>query len=174
MSAQLKFKAFERELLNPLAGIALTKAEEFVANLLLDATSESPRTIAHIIRVQDCFYCSGAGEVPESSIRYMTCPDCKGTGSRAGQTLTERDVKAVVRALRKEHGLPILSRKGNPAGYWWCGSKKEMEDYITRARSQPLDELHTLSKMVKQNYPELAGQLSLEGIQPQMNADKNG
>lgn len=164
MSAQFKFEVFERELLNPLAGIKLTKAEEFVANLLLDATSEKPRTIAHIIRVQPCFYCDGACEVPESSVRYMTCPDCKGTGSRAGQVLNERTVKDTVRALRKEHGLPILSRKHKPPGYWWCGSKKEMEEYIDRARSQPLDELHTLSKMVKQNYPELAGQLSLEDI----------
>ena len=28
----------------------------------------------------DCDYCAGAGEVPESSTRYMTCPKCKGRG----------------------------------------------------------------------------------------------
>jgi len=160
MSTQFKFEAFERELLNPLAGIKLTTAEEFVANLLLDATSEKPRTIAHIIRVQPCFYCRGARKVGCGH----ECPDCAGSGSRAGQTLNERSVKAVVRALKKEHGLPILSRKHNPPGYWWCGSKEEMEEYIVHARSQPLDELHTLSKMVKQNYPELAGQLSFENL----------
>lgn len=28
--------------------------------------------------MRDCDYCSGTGEVPESSTRYMTCPKCEG------------------------------------------------------------------------------------------------
>lgn len=30
----------------------------------------------------DCDYCSGTGEVPESSTRYMKCPKCGGTGEQ--------------------------------------------------------------------------------------------
>lgn len=135
MSTQIKFRKFEDELLSPLRGHALTAQELFVANLLLDATAQRPIGIKRIV---DTVF--------------------KGKGD----WLTERAVKDIVRRLRKEHAFPILSRKNQPSGYWWCGSKEEMEVYITAARSQPLDELHTLSKMVRQNYPELAGQLSLE------------
>lgn len=28
--------------------------------------------------MRECDYCHGTGEVPESSIRYMACPKCKG------------------------------------------------------------------------------------------------
>lgn len=136
MSTQLKYGLFERELLNPLAGLKLTYEEEFVANLLLDATAKFPIGISRI-----------RGEA------------IKG---EKGFNVSERGVKDIVRTLRKEHGLPILSRRRKPSGYWWCGSEAEMKAYIDSARSQPLDELHTLSKMVKQNYPALAGQLSLE------------
>jgi hypothetical protein len=136
MSAELKFHKFEESLLNPLRGHALTEQEKFVANLLLDATAQWPIGI--------------------SRIRY------EAKKAEPAFDLSERVVKDIVRTLRKEHGLPILSRRRKPSGYWWCGSKKEMEIYIDAARSQPLDELHTLSKMVKQNYPELAGQLLLE------------
>jgi len=138
MSTQPKFLAFERELLNPLAGIALSGQELFIANLLLDATAALPIGI--------------------SRIRHEAA---KG---EEGFIVDERQVKDIVRTLRKQHGLPILSRRRKPSGYWWCGSKEEMETYIAAARSQPLDELHTLSKMVKQNYPELAGQLNLEDV----------
>ncbi len=138
MSAQLKFRKFEEELLNPLRGHKLADQEEFVANLLLDATAQRPIGIKRIVNT---------------------------LFSGKGVWLTERRVKEIVRSLRKEHGFPILSRKNKPSGYWWCGSEAEMKDYYGRARSQPLDELHTLSKMVKQNYPELAGQLSLEDVE---------
>ncbi|HKO43370.1 MAG TPA: hypothetical protein VJU84_08770 [Pyrinomonadaceae bacterium] len=136
MSAELKFGLFEQELLNPLSGHKLTPEEEFVANLLLDARATMPIGITRIRR--------------------------EAAKGERGFQISEREVKAIVRALRKDHGLPILSRRNKPSGYWWCGSEAEMKAYVERARSQPLDELHTLSKMVKQNYPALAGQLSLE------------
>jgi hypothetical protein len=135
MAAELKFKTFEQELLNPLRGHSLKPNEEFIANTLLDASSERPMTIKDL---RQAMHENGLSAV------------------------SNRMVKRIVRSLRSEHGFPILSRRGEPAGFWWCSSAEEMEGFIKLFRSQAMDELHTLSKMVKQNYPQLAGQLSLE------------
>lgn len=137
MSAQLTFGKFEEELLNPLSGHALTGLEAFVASLLQGASSAKPIKIDAITIA---------------------------TGRQMGEWPNAREVKAIVRRLRKEHGFPILSRKGKPAGYWWGVTADEMEEFIWNWRKQALDELHTLSKIVKQNYPELAGQLTLEDL----------
>ncbi len=135
MSTQFKFQLFEQELLNPLRGHQLSQTKEFVGALLLSASSQQPKRIAEII---------------------VAC------GRALGEWLTEREVKEVIRSLRKEHAFPILSRRHKPAGLWWCGSSEEMDQFIKSFRKQALDELHTLSKIVRENYPALAGQLTLE------------
>jgi hypothetical protein len=140
MSAtQLKYELFEEELLAPLRGHVLTPDEEFVASVLLDASSSQPIGINKIRRLNQ---------------------DLRST------SISDRRVKQIVRALKRNHEFPILSRRvprlNKPAGYWWCQSEEEMVDYYVRARRQPLDELTTLSRMVKANYPKLAGQLGLE------------
>jgi hypothetical protein len=136
MSSQLKHELFELELLDPLRGLKLTKEEEFVAVMILHATAALPIGIKRLQRgLQDA-----------------------GLGS------TEREVKDIVRTLRKLHELPILSRRKKGGGLWWCESEEQMQDYYEHARRQPLDELHTLSRIVKANYPRLAGQLSLEDV----------
>jgi hypothetical protein len=136
-ASQLKFKTFETELLNPLAGHKLTALEEYVASYLLTASSHAPIKIAEIIR----------------AVR------------REKQlAVNERTVKDVVRTLRKQHRFPILSRRKKPAGLWWCGSASEMEAFIESFRQQALDELHTLGRIVKENYPQFEGQLSFEDI----------
>jgi hypothetical protein len=137
MSLQYTFKKFEDELLNPLRGHALTEIEECVASLLLDASAGAPMRIADITIA---------------------------VGRQIALWPNDREVKRIVRSLRKEHGFPILSRKAKPAGYWWGVSVEEMKQFIQDWRKQAIDELHTLSKIVKQNYPELSGQLSLEDI----------
>jgi hypothetical protein len=71
-------------------------------------------------------------------------------------------VKATVRRLRKGHLFPILSsRVVGRNGYWWCSSKEEMLTFIEQFEKQPLDELHTLHRMVRRHFPELSGQLTL-------------
>ena len=135
MTKDLKFEVLEHELLNPLRGHKLTEQEEFVANLLLDASSRCPMKIEQIIIAM---------------------------GQRLGHWLKPREVKAIVRTLRKDHAFPIISRRRTPAGLWWCASADEMNAFIETFRRQALDELHTLSKIVNQNYPALAGQLRLE------------
>ena len=134
MSTALNNELFERELLNPLRGLALTKEEELVALMILDASAALPIGIKRLQR--------GLQE--------------------AGRGTTEREVKDIVRTLRKRHELPILSRRKKGGGLWWCEDEAQMRAYYDHARRQPLDELHTLSRIVKANYPRLAGQLSLE------------
>jgi|SRR6185503_12656910 len=55
-----------------------------------------------LLNAQECLYCSGAGEVAESSSNYMKCPACEGSGrvSRPGKflrkgTLVEADIEGV-------------------------------------------------------------------------------
>ena len=140
MSSDLKYEVFEQELLNPLRGHKLTECEAFVANLLLDASSHRP------VKIRD--------------IRLAL--------ERKGLTaLSVRRVRKIVRTLRKEHAFPILARRSEPAGFWWCASAAEMDSFVKVFRSQAMDELHTLSRIVKQNYPALAGQLRLEEMHEQ-------
>lgn len=131
----LNFETFEAELLQPLHGHELTDVETFVAGLLLDANGTRPVGIKTIIR----------------QVRKVR-----------GLNLNERKVKGIIRSLRKEHAFPILARRRKPAGYWWCATADEMTEFVESFRAQALDELHTLSKIVKHNYPALLGQLSLE------------
>jgi hypothetical protein len=134
-ASDLKYEIFEYELFNPLRGHDLGELESYVANLLLSASSERPMDNEHIrISIQ---------------LRFE-------------KEVDPRTVKKIIRALRKDHSFPIISRRKNPGGYWWCSSKSEMEAFIDTFKSQALDELHTLSRIVKENFPELAGQLRLE------------
>jgi hypothetical protein len=136
MTDQLKFETYERELLEPLRGHVLSDLESYIASLLLGAKADRPIGINEII------------------VHVELALD--------GLRVDDRQVKNVIRSLRKNHAFPILSRKGKPSGYWWCDSVDEMQNYIEQWKAQPLDELHTLSVIVKQNYPALAGQLKLE------------
>lgn len=122
-------------MLNPLNGHELTDVEKFVASLLLDARRDFPFGIKAIIARVRCV---------------------------KGSNLSERRVKRIIRSLRKDHAFPILASRQPPTGYWWCASADEMTEFIESFKSQALDELHTLSKIVKHNYPALLGQLSFE------------
>jgi hypothetical protein len=142
MSTQLKFQLYEQELLNPLRGHALTDEESFVASLLLTANTHRPIGITEIIQaIEQTEHLRLKGKTVKSK---------------------ERAVKFIIRTLRKDHSFPILARRSKPTGYWWCGSTDEMKAFIESFRAQALDELHTLSKIVKYNYPALQGQLNFE------------
>jgi hypothetical protein len=142
MGTQLKFELYEEELLNPLRGHKLTAMENYVASLLLTASSHRPIGIAQIIQ----------------SVKGSTELRFKGKTLKS----KERAVKDIIRTLRKDHTFPILASRKKPTGYWWCASIAEMEAFIESYRAQALDELHTLSKIVKHNYPALQGQLKFE------------
>lgn len=138
MSEQLKFKLFEEELLIPLRGHELSELEMFVASLLLTANTFEPIGIAQIIDAIE---------------------------AKTGRRVSQRTVKDIIRTLRRDHTFPILARRSSPTGYWWCGSVEEMKAFIDSFRAQALDELHTLSRIIKHNYPALQGQLNFEDAQ---------
>lgn len=131
------FQVFEEEIVNPLNGQQMTETEEFIATLLLDASSEKPIKMAEIINaVADAF----------------------------NEQISERQVKIIIRSFRRERGFPILTRRSKPAGYWWCVSQKDMQTFEKMWLSQVMDELITLQIMKKRNYPRLAGQLRLPNV----------
>lgn len=131
------FEVFEEELANPLFGHQLSEVEAFISRLLLDASSEKPIQIREVIsRV-------------ESSL---------------GRRINEREVKDTVRSLRRNHAFPILSRRGAPAGYYWCSSTQEMKEFSRRWMASYFDEMVTLSIIVKHNFPRLAGQMRIADI----------
>lgn len=134
-NTERNYSLFEDALLVPLRGHTLTELEQIVAVLLLEATSQHPITNRQLrVKIQ-CQY---------------------------SREVSDREVKAVIRDLRKDHQFPIVARRGAPAGYFWCAAKGDMEAFIKEFRTIALDELHTLSRIVKANFPELAGQLRLD------------
>ena len=130
---ELNFDILEEEIINPLKGVELSGIEGFVASLLLEASGEKPLKMADIIEAV-----------------------------RVGrqEKISERQVKIIINSLRNDHELPILSRRSQPAGYWWCGSEDEMKEFESMWFSQIRNELNTLRKM-KKHYRRLAGQMTL-------------
>lgn len=131
------FQVFEEEVLNPLGGVKLSPTEEFVANLLLDASAENPLKTAQIIEM---------------------------VADGLGEEISFRELKKIIRSLRVNHAFPILSRRSKPAGLWWCQSIDEMKEFARLWQSQYFDEMRTLYVMMKHNYPRLAGQMRLPNV----------
>lgn len=140
------FEVFEEEIANPVKGFQLTETEAFVASLLLEASSEKPMKTAEI---------------------------SKAIKNGLDIDVSYRELKKVIRALRRNHAFPILSRRSKPAGLWWCQSISEMKEFARLWQSQYFDEMTTLWLMMKHNYPRLAGQLKISDI-PSRNGGKNG
>jgi hypothetical protein len=133
---QLSFEIYEKELLNPLRGHELTPAESFISSALLDTSQASPLTNADLRK------------------RLKQAFDLKKVNART--------IKSIIRSLRKNHHFPILASFKPPYGYWWCRSAKEMVEYYKEAEARLKDEWHTLSQLIRVNFPEYAGQLRLE------------
>ncbi len=133
------FQVYEEEFINPIAGRQLTDAEAFISELLLGASSEKPITSDEIIR-----------RVNESAL---------------GIELSFRELKKIIRSLRRHHAFPILTRRSKPAGYWWCASLGEMREFARLWQSQYFDEMMTLTVILKANYPKLAGQMRLPNLE---------
>jgi hypothetical protein len=151
---QLKFALFEREMIDPLKGHELSEPERYVACLLLEASSTRPLRITDLIVSLTKHF--GKHPQPQGGLQVG-----KADLSPLPASFNERRVKRIIRTLRHDHALPILARRSPPRGLWWCSSIDEMLEFISDFRSQALDELTTLSKIVKHNYPALAGQLEL-------------
>jgi hypothetical protein len=141
-ASQLSFEIFEREVLTPLAGHELTDLERFIANLLLDASSEKPLGNELI------------GD--QVQLHFVGAKDYRG------ERPDERTIKKIIRSLRRNHKFPIVARfEQKPYGYWWAKSADEMLDYFNKAMGRLTDELGTIYGIIKSNYPDYAGQLRL-------------
>lgn len=126
------FQIIEDEITNPISGVRMTEVETFVAGFLLDATSEHPRKMQEII---------------------------DALADAHGENVSQRQMKMIIRTLRRDRGFPILTRRSKPAGYYWCRSVKEFKEFEAMWTKQTMDELTTLQLMKRRNYPKLAGQL---------------
>jgi hypothetical protein len=133
---ELNFEVFESEVLSPLHGHKLTPFEQYIGSLLLHVTKEKPLSNDDL------------------RTRVMMRFDLK--------RFNPRTIKTIIRSLRKFHHFPILASFTKPYGYWWCHSAEEMVAYYEDAQARLKDELHTLSQMIKHNFPDYAGQLRLE------------
>lgn len=131
---ELPYETFEEAVMKPWSGIEMTDAERFIAGLILEATTAKPIKQAEIITA---------------------------VGLRLECKISDRQVRSIVRNLRRTHGFPICTRKGAPAGYWWGRTEAELEEFVNTWKAQYLDEIQTLYKMLTVNYPRLAGQLKL-------------
>jgi hypothetical protein len=78
---------------------------------------------------------------------------------------TEREIKAAVRELRREWLLPIGSSRKAPTGYFWIEAAADFIGWARVYRSQAIDELGTLYKLQRANFPELAGQGSFRFVE---------
>lgn len=139
LGEQLKFPfgLVAEEETDPVRGHQLSEIEKFIAYLLIEATSEKPMKTDQIIqRVKD----------------------------QVNQRLDRRKVKIIIRNLRRLHAFPILTRRSNPAGYFWCKNQKEMEEFERMWLSQVTDELYTLQVLKKHNYPRMAKQLRFKDL----------
>jgi hypothetical protein len=78
---------------------------------------------------------------------------------------TEREIKAAVRELRREWLLPIGSSRRAPTGYFWIETAAAFIEWARVYRSQAIDELATLYKLQRANFPDLAGQESFKFVE---------
>ena len=125
----------EDEVLSPLRGHELSEVELYISiKLLREASAERP--------------------VSNQELRSGI-----SLAFKEHENMSSRIVKHIIRALRKEHSFPIVASRCPPYGYWWCASAEEMKAFIEHFKSQPMDELHTLGRMVREHFPELSGQL---------------
>ena len=132
---EIRFKRFEHELFDPLRGHALSDVEKLVASALLDASKDKP--------------------ISNDRLREMA-------GTELRVVIDAREMKAVILRLREEHLFPIMAIKTHPGGYWWCRSAEEMKAYYERVQKESLSRLSSISRVIKRNFPELAGQLGLD------------
>ena len=115
--------------------VGATEIERYVVWLLKAATAERPIGIAQIIsRVW--------GELHLS--------------------VADREIKSFVRSLRRDHGMPVLARRGAPSGYYWCRTEKEMASFVRSFMDQARDEMATIRRMLTLHYPGLVAELDRE------------
>jgi hypothetical protein len=72
----------------------------------------------------------------------------------------ERKVQDVVKRLREEHGQPILSSAGRPAGYYMAATTAEVEQCVAEHRRKAIHTL-TMLRALRRHLARLRGQQEL-------------
>lgn len=76
--------------------------------------------------------------------------------------LTDRDIKATVRRLRRELLLPVIASRRPPYGYRIARTIAEFEEWEKTFKGEMLDGLTTLYRLKRHNWPALVGQARIE------------
>ena len=98
-------------------------------------------------------------------IHYSASAPLSGYTIQGQLRATERDVKRFMRELRREWLLPIGSSRQPPFGYFWIISASEYLEWERVFRAQAIDELVTLFRLRRANFPELAGQGAFDFVE---------
>lgn len=77
-----------------------------------------------------------------------------------GRKTLERQVQDVVKRLREEHGQPILSSAGKPAGYYMAATTEEVEQCVAEHRRKAIHTL-TMLRALRRHLARLRGQQEL-------------
>jgi hypothetical protein len=85
-------------------------------------------------------------------------------GAEGDPTLQLRFVKRLAQRLRKEWHLPVCGRRETPFGYFIAANAEEFLDWMRTTRAQAISELATAYHLFTANFPELAGQQSLDFV----------
>ncbi len=75
--------------------------------------------------------------------------------------LSRRSLSAVIERLRHEWLLPVGSRLTQPNGYWIIIDPDDFLTWFSQYRSRPLTALQTAHRLMRNNFPALAGQAEL-------------
>jgi len=81
-------------------------------------------------------------------------------GTVAARKTLERQVQDVVKRLREEHGEPILSSAGKPAGYYMAATTEEVEQCVAEHRRKAIHTL-TMLRALRRHLARLRGQQEL-------------
>lgn len=76
--------------------------------------------------------------------------------------ISPRSVQDIVHRLRVQHGAPIASAAGRPAGYYIPETPEEIEQFYHEQKSKALGTLAAAAAVKRMALPELLGQLALE------------
>lgn len=77
-------------------------------------------------------------------------------------SLSDRQVKGLIEALRNRWHLPIGSLRVEPFGYYWMATPQDCLAWFNTMKAQATSELGTAYRLIKRHYPELAGQLKID------------
>jgi hypothetical protein len=86
------------------------------------------------------------------------------TGAEGESALQLRFVKRLAQRLRKEWHLPVCGRRETPFGYFIAANADEFLDWMRTTRAQAISELATAYHLFTSNFPQLAGQQSLDFV----------